>query len=188
MSQGPHGRSDTELLAASRETGSGFEEFYLRHRDAVLAFHVRRTRDPESAADLTAETFAAALVAVHTPDRALPSVPVAWLFTIADRKLIDSYRRGRADTAVRRRLAFEPLVFDDAAADHVAHIADTTDLVAHLDSHLPPDQAYAVRARFLEGRGYDDIAHDLDCSPVAVRMRVSRALKALRKLALEGHP
>src|SRR3954469_12736923 len=56
---------------------AGFEEFYGRHVDALLGFFSRRTRDAELAADLTAETFAAALSAPrrfrpapHAPARA----------------------------------------------------------------------------------------------------------------------
>ena len=37
--------------------------FHDRHARAVFEYFARRTRDPESAADLTAETFAAAIVA-----------------------------------------------------------------------------------------------------------------------------
>src|SRR5579859_7654271 len=70
-------RSDRDLLAASRERGVGFGEFYRRHREAVLAFHGKRVREPELAADLTAETFAAALLAVHDRSRGLPEQPAA---------------------------------------------------------------------------------------------------------------
>ena len=53
--------SDDELLA-SREPGS-FAVFYRRHVEDLVAFFQGRTHDPEAAADLTAETFAAAMVA-----------------------------------------------------------------------------------------------------------------------------
>ncbi len=62
-------REDRELLLASRDGDGGFGLFYRRHRDAVLAFHTSRVRDGELAADLTAETFAAALLALHDPER-----------------------------------------------------------------------------------------------------------------------
>jgi hypothetical protein len=45
--------SDEELLA-SHELGS-FALFYRAHVDELLGFFCRRTRDPELAADLTAE-------------------------------------------------------------------------------------------------------------------------------------
>ena len=53
--------TDEELLT-SHELGS-FALFYGAHVDELLGFFCRRTRDAELAADLTAETFAAALVA-----------------------------------------------------------------------------------------------------------------------------
>src|SRR5687768_14533136 len=53
--------TDEELLGSSGREAFGM--FYDRHARAVLEYFARRTRDPESAADLTAETFAAAIVA-----------------------------------------------------------------------------------------------------------------------------
>jgi DNA-directed RNA polymerase specialized sigma24 family protein len=55
------------LLAARSDP----EAFYRRHAVPVLGYLVRRTRDPELGADLTAETFASALgSARHGTDRA----------------------------------------------------------------------------------------------------------------------
>jgi RNA polymerase sigma-70 factor (ECF subfamily) len=75
---------------------------------------MRRTGDAEAAADLTAETFAAAIVARR---RFRPGVAPAgaWLFTIAHRKLVDYQRRGFAEERARRRLAMErrPLAEED---------------------------------------------------------------------------
>jgi RNA polymerase sigma-70 factor, ECF subfamily len=56
---GPAALSDEELLAG-RDAAS-FERFYCHQFDQLLAYFARRTRNPELAADLTAETFAAAL-------------------------------------------------------------------------------------------------------------------------------
>jgi RNA polymerase sigma factor (sigma-70 family) len=173
-------RSDRELLAASRGGAGGFDAFYLRHRDAVLAFHAGRVREPEVAADLTAETFAAALVAVHDRARELPVSPVAWLFTIAHRKWIDSFRRGQVEDDARRQLAFEPLVLDDEAVARIAEVAGATDLRAHLGQCLPADQVHALCAHIVDERDYADIAGELRCSEAVVRMRVSRALSTLR--------
>jgi DNA-directed RNA polymerase specialized sigma24 family protein len=45
---------------------------------------------------------------------------------------------------------------------------------------LPAEQRDAVRARVIEGRGYDGIAADLRGSPSLVRKRVSRGLQRMR--------
>ena len=181
----PVGRSrdsldDRALLAASRAGGGGFDVFYRRHRDAVLALHGGRVSEPELAADLTAETFAAALLVVRDLSRELPENPVAWLFTIAHHKLIDSYRRGRIEDDARRRLAFERMEITDEAIERINEIVGSTDVLAHLARQLPPEQFRALRARIVDEREYPEIARDLRCSPALVRLRVSRALKTLR--------
>ena len=177
---------DRALLRASREGAGGFDAFYRRYRDAILAFHAHRVREPELAADLTAETFAAALLAIHDRSRELPDVPLAWLFTIARHNLIDSYRRGRVEDAARRRLALEPIVLEDEDIERVESVARATNVASELARRLPPDQYEALRARVLDERDYADIATELRCSQVVVRMRVSRALKTLRT-AMEDH-
>jgi DNA-directed RNA polymerase specialized sigma24 family protein len=105
-------RSDEALLVAGRRDPEAFGLFYLRRVDAILAFFLRRTGDRELAADLTAETFAAALGALprYRPQR---STALAWLFTIAHRKMVDSIRRGQVEDRARRRLRLEPLAFSD---------------------------------------------------------------------------
>ena len=91
--------SDDELLTAGG--ANGFSIFYRRHVDAVLRYHARSTGNAEAAADLTAETFAAALEAKR---RFTPGGPPAraWLFGIAGKKLADYRRKGYAEDRARR--------------------------------------------------------------------------------------
>jgi RNA polymerase sigma-70 factor (ECF subfamily) len=65
--------SATTSFLAGHDVAS-FALFYRRHVDAMLGFFSRRTRDAELAADLTAETFAAALAgrAQYKPSSARP--------------------------------------------------------------------------------------------------------------------
>jgi RNA polymerase sigma-70 factor (ECF subfamily) len=107
----PTAVSDEALLAGSDP--AGFEEFYGRHVDTLLGFFARRTRDAELAADLTAETFAAALSARRRYNAAQGSA-IAWLFGIAMNKLADAQRRGYADKKARRRLGMERIDLTDA--------------------------------------------------------------------------
>ena len=58
---------------------------------AILSFFLRRTGDPELATDLTAEVFAAALLAASASLGERPAL--AWLYGIASHKLADSRRR-----------------------------------------------------------------------------------------------
>src|SRR5215216_2030438 len=112
----PATASDDELLT-SRELGS-FAVFYRRHVEGVLAFFARRTRDAELAADLTAETFAAALVARgrFDPGRGGAS---GWLFGIALHKLARVERGAAAEWRARRRLGMERIELTDADIERI---------------------------------------------------------------------
>ena len=170
---------DDDLLA--RFAGGdpeAFVAFYQRHLRAVLGFFLRRTGDPELTADLTAEVFAAALLAAERYRRG-EQPALAWLYGIAAHKLADSRRRGRVQDAARRRLALEPLAIDDADLARVQEIADPGAAEAAVLT-LPPAQRDAVLARVVEERPYAEIADEMQCSELLVRQRVSRGLRALR--------
>ena len=77
-----HTATDETLLANAARDRAAFAAFYERHERDVLGFFGAVTRRPELAADLTAETFAAALdgVAQFDPERGNARM---WLFGIA---------------------------------------------------------------------------------------------------------
>src|SRR5580692_2655121 len=174
--------SDGELLQRTRRgERDAFGLLYERRRDLVLAFLMKRTRDPEIAMDLMAETFAAALVSLVESPPAISGSAAPWLLTIARNSLIDSYRRGRVESAARLRLALEPVRIAESDIDRVLRLTAETDLLAALAAELPADQYEALRARVLDERGYEEIARELACSPAVVRKRVSRAISNLRQ-------
>jgi RNA polymerase sigma-70 factor (ECF subfamily) len=163
-----------------RETRRGdaeaFGALFERHHALVLAYLTRRS-GREQAADLLAETFTRALVAVH--DGRAPRGPTAapWLLTIARHALVDQHRRGRTEDTVRRRLALERVEPSAADLDHLQVLGSDLDSAL---AGLPDDQRGALRARVLDERAYDEIASEQGTSESAVRQRVSRALRRLR--------
>jgi RNA polymerase sigma factor (sigma-70 family) len=174
--------SDDELLTSGG--ADGFATFYRRHVDSVLGYHARWTRNAEVAADLTAETFAAALEAKHRFAGGGPPAS-AWLFGIAAKKLADYRRRGYAEDRARRRLGMERIDLTDADLRRIDWLAGDVE-VASLVDELPGDQRHAVTARVVQERNYVDIAGELQISPAGVRKRVSRGLAALRGRVREG--
>jgi RNA polymerase sigma factor (sigma-70 family) len=167
---------DETLLAQARSEPAAFGAFYRRHEDRMLSYFLARVGDPEVAADLTAETFAAALASAHRfKPRSEPAA--AWLFGIAGNTLAMSRRRGRVEARARERLGMAPLELSDEAIERIAeldHVAIT------LVDDLPADQQEAVRARVIDERDYADIAKDMRCSEAVVRKRVSRGLRAMK--------
>lgn len=176
-------RSDTELLAAALAgEGEAFGAFYRRHAKPVAAFHLGRIRHAQDAADLTAETFAAALAAL---DRFDPQrgEPVAWLFGIARHRLVTAMRKGAVEQRARRRMGLERIVLDDAGLERVESVANAelvrVELREGFDA-LPPDQREAIALRVLFDHEYAEVADAIGQSEIVARKRVSRGLSALR--------
>ena len=167
--------SDDQLLACP--DSQAFGDFYARHAQGVRRYFVRRTADVELAADLTSETFAAALKA---RDRFRPggAPATAWLYTIAARRLIDHRRRAAGE----HRMRIDLVADSDRAGLEDEHPAQLgVDAVGvGLLGRLPPDQRAAVRSHVLAGFGYAEIAEAAGTSEAAVRQRVSRGLATLR--------
>lgn len=177
---------DTELLAATaRGDADAFAVFYRRHLSRVLAYALRLTGDPELAADLTGEVFAVALSRCARYDPRHPSA-LPWLMGITANKLRESRRRGRVEDATRRRLAIASLTLSDAdvrAVDELAAVGDGEVMAAI--QVLPALERDAIRARFVDERGYREIAAELDCSESVIRQRVSRGLARARRALSE---
>ena len=182
-------RSDAELLRASGRDPEAFGVFYDRHAATVLAYFQRRTACAESAADLAAETFAAAFHARRRyRDTGAPAL--AWVFGIARHLLADAIRDERIDDRARRRLGMERVELDDEALRRIEELADLAPVRARLDAalaELTPDSAEAVRLRVDAELPYTEVARRLGCTEGAARVRVARALMKLAD-TLEATP
>jgi RNA polymerase sigma factor (sigma-70 family) len=183
------GWGDAELLAAvAARDGAAFSTFYRRHLAEVLAYLVRETGDPELAADLAAEVFAAVLLSAaryqSQTDSALP-----WVIGIARHKLLMSWRRGRIEARARRRLGMEAVELDDLALERVDQLADAgVGRLEQMLDELPQMEREAVRWHVVDEVGYDELAAQLNCSEMVVRKRVSRGLGRLRNRLTEMGP
>lgn len=176
-------RTDSELLIASRTEPEAFTELYRRHAEDLLRYFARRTLDPETAAELTAETFAEAFASrANYRDQGVNGV--AWLYGIARHRLGRFFRSGRVEAAARRKLGMPER---DLAPQDYERIEDLIDfapireaLVEALDT-LNDEQRDALRLRVIDGLGYAEVAELLKCTEQNARQRVSRGL---RKIAL----
>jgi RNA polymerase sigma-70 factor (ECF subfamily) len=170
------GQPDDEAILAALDTApEAYAVFYRRHVAGLLGSLHRRTRDPELAADLCAETFAAALDGAHRFDPARGPA-VVWLYGIARRLFAHAERRGAVEDRARRRLGMAPLDLTEAALERIEALAGSEGALAE----LPPDQRAAVQARVVDERGRDEIALAAETSASVIRKRVSRGLAGTR--------
>jgi RNA polymerase sigma-70 factor (ECF subfamily) len=171
-----HDATDEDLLLSDEP--EDFGRFYDRHVHAMIGYFARRAGDAEAAADLTAETFAAALVA-RKRFRPSSTPAAAWLFGIAQHKLADYRRRGYAEDRARRRLGMQAVPVGAQDAELIALLG--RDVASDLLEALPGDQRAAVSAHVIEDLPYAQIAASEQTSEAVVRKRVSRGLRALRE-------
>jgi len=148
-------------------TPSGLPESYGK----VLRFVRRRVGSFEDAQDLTQEVFAAA--AARLDGQEVESSSLAWLYTVAKRRIIDEARR--SGRSVSLELVAEPQAGDARYGDEVAEA-----LNAGLLS-MPEGQRRVVVGRLLHGQRFSDLARELDASEEACRMRFMRGLQHLRE-------
>jgi RNA polymerase sigma-70 factor (ECF subfamily) len=180
--------SDAELLALTSECPEAFGEFYGRHAQAVTAFLAARTDNVETALDLTAEVFEAALRGRATFDPAIAPARF-WLYGIARFKVARSFRQKAIDRSVRMRLHVPVLQYTDDALEEVERLLDATrsDLLDDLDL-LPESERDAIQARVVDERSYSEIAEATKVNEAAIRQRVSRGLARLRSSRRRGRP
>lgn len=159
-----------------------FGRFYERHSGDLLIFLTRRVYEPEIAMDLTAETFAEALIKRNRFRGETEEEAVAWIYAIARGLLGRFARRGRVESRALSRLGVDPPSLDDGEAALVIERSGRDDLhaaVRHGLRELSEEQRQAVELRVMQELDYPSVAARLGITEQAARARVSRALRKL---------
>ena len=150
-----------------------FVSIYETHQRDVLRYAALMLRDPDEAADVTAEAFARAWDA-WTDDRGPTGRPLPWLLVITRRLIVDGWRR-------RRRISWLPLLDGSslAAPDRIVE----TEFWLWLDGlavALPARQREVIFLRYRRDLTDAEIGTVMCLSGSGVRSLLSRAIQALR--------
>jgi RNA polymerase sigma factor (sigma-70 family) len=178
------GRDDAQLLNAALRDREAFGVFYEQHALAVYRwFSWRVGREGTVAAELTAETFAEALRSLPRFAGTGPGSGASWLFGIARNLAREHHRSRRIREDARRDLRMPRSVAVDDEFEAAEERTDSARLGHKLTealAQLPPAQREAVTMRVIDELDYAEIARSSDTTEPAARLRVSRALRALR--------
>jgi RNA polymerase sigma factor (sigma-70 family) len=174
--------SDATLVAAARDGDRrAFAALAERHYALLLATCRRATGDPEGAADAAQEAVVTALLGLHRLRR--DDRFAAWLIGIGlklcRRALQDRARWARLDGVERAAIGPGP----DEAAEAAAIAERVRDAIAA----LPPGQRAAVALFHLGGLSHAEVAGRLDTRPGAVKTRLHKARRALRRELADVH-
>jgi len=143
------------------------EDAYVRYRRDLYRFLLQRTGSHSDAEELTQQVFADAASSISGSDP--PRSMRGWLYTVAERRLVDELRRRTRAAEVARALAAERPREGETAGE-----------VGEAVGRLPLVQRRLVFMRVIEERPYREIARELGCNEAACKMRLSRALRRLR--------
>jgi RNA polymerase sigma factor (sigma-70 family) len=177
-----------EAEAGERAADAGaiaeFERLYRANVEAVTAYFARRSSDPQVVADLTADTFVAAITYFETFDPRKGTAR-AWVFGIARRVYASHCEAYDQQQHKLRRLSGRR----DLEPDQVEELLDRIDaeragrdLVNGL-AMLPERDRAVIELVGIAGLRPKEAAAALGLTPGAVRMRLMRTRAWLRRQA-----
>lgn len=155
---------------------AAFETLFHQHQRAVYCWILRITRNSAAAEDLTIETFWRIFNAYarFDPARGFDG----WARRIATRAALDWLRTKKPESELSTEMLDEVRAPAEADAAVTAEIRLKT---AMAFQRLPPKLRVAATLAVVEEQPQKDVAAALGISIAAVKLRVFRALRLLRK-------
>lgn len=173
---------DVLQLISRGHTTEAFRLLMERHGRMVYRYCGTVLRDMALAEDATQQVFISAFTNFSKFTRR--ATLRTWLFSIARHRVLDAVKsRARANAhAFAAELADAELVIDPqpSPVDRLDHMRFAQILVDALH-RLDETSRDAILLRFQGGLSYDEIAQLLQIRSGALQMRVSRALRVLRR-------
>jgi len=164
---------------AKQHDPEAISELYNRHVDQIYQYVRSRTGETAVAEDITADVFLRVLESLAAYDE--HGVPfAAWLYRIAQARIIDYWRR----TQRRATVPFDDLDLPEGSAGGDVANADILQqglLLAGLQQ-ITEDQQQVIVLKFVQGLSNAEIAHIVDKTEGAVKALQRRGLEALSRL------
>ena len=174
-------RTTAAQLPGTSSSALEFETVYRENVRPVSAFFARRCGDPQQVADLTSQTFVEAIRSARSFQGR--GSPRAWLIAIARRVYANHLADQAVGTDLVDRLGGRLVLDDDELEDLAGRIdaqRDGSQLLSRA-GHLSAVEREAIELVDLMGLAPKDAADALGVSANALRVRLFRAHKRLRK-------
>lgn len=153
---------------------------YERHAPALYRYIFRRVSQPQDAEDMLLEVFLLACKYEKLGDLP-PQRQIAWLQSVARRRIIDRYRRISRVELLPLDQALEALDDEMTPEEQALHKETYERLYAAL-AQLPAVQQQIVHLRYGNGLRFAEIATMLNTSEGTVRKMLVRILRQLRAI------
>ena len=154
-----------------------FDELIRRYYDYVSGFLLKTTTDETLTEDLTQETFLKMIRGIERFDLSGSAAFGTWLITIAKNCYIDHLRRNRVRL---EDIDVLPLADERDMADEAERKLQYERLLSEMET-LPPEQALAIRLKYVEDMTLAQIAERFGVQPKTVKSRIHDGTVKLRK-------
>ncbi|MHC4923792.1 MAG: RNA polymerase sigma factor [Planctomycetota bacterium] len=173
-------RDLSRVVAAQGGDAEAFADLVAQYQGLVLSLLAGRVRGRQDVEDLAQEVFLKAFRKL--PDLREPERFAGWLSRIAVNATRDFHRRSKVRP---KGVALEAVELEPEAGgpreDHAAIVSEEHGLVLEALHALDERSRLAVLLRYRDGMAVKEIADRMGDSPAAIGMRLTRALRALRK-------
>ena len=164
-------------VEAAQRNPEEFDKLYDRYFEGIFSFVYRRTDDEVVAADITSQTFLAALQNLKKYSfRGLPFS--AWLYKIAANQVNKYYRTSKKNVVFSLEESLIGKLISETEED--ANEEKIALLVEYL-RELSTEDMMVLELRFFEGKSFKEIAYILEITESGAKMRTYRALNKLKK-------
>jgi len=166
--------NEAAMVEEARHNPEAFAALYRCYLTPLYRYLYRRLNNVHDAEDLTTQVFINALEGLATHRYHEGGCFVAWLFTIARRRLVDFYRQR------------PPALLDDPPSSdpellQVVEKGQDVQRLNFLLSQLNEDQQELMRLRFSAGLSFSEMSILDGRSEAAVKMAVYRTINFLRE-------
>ena len=150
---------------------NAFEELFKRYEAKIYGFLKLKIKDPYLQKDVFQDTF----LRLHKyRNRYLPTLHFRpWLFTLCYSAIIDAARKDK--------YRLETLS-EEQISNYSTLETDNMEELKEILKRLPGREQKAISLRFFQGYSFEEIAAELNTSPVNVRKITSRAILQIKSL------
>lgn len=154
---------------------AAFEELYRKLSPKLFGYLLRMTRQREQAEDLVQVTFSKIHRARDSYLKGAPLLP--WVLAIARRSFFDARRR----TKVRPEYLSTDGTMPEPETEEAALGSDVVEALELAMQRLPESYAEAIQLTKITGLSIAEASEVLGTSKTAVKLRIHRGYKLLRK-------
>ncbi len=166
------------ILSAQNGEKEAFQSLITFYYPYVSKFLLKMCNNTVLSEDLTQDTFLKLVQGIDKFDIYGKASFSTWVITIAKNCYLDHLRRNKQEMiSIEEQDIASQFNLQDVVLNHL----QADEILKALES-LPPEQATAIRLKYIEQQTLEEIAQRFSCKPKTVKSRIHNGMVKLRKM------